>query len=192
MHEDILTLSRRLARMKIRHDKEYTEWFHEPHNKSGLPSVLGPFYIMRDQGPGYVPTGTWSVRAAMRHEHLDPIVFGELPDEFTAFRKAVDVMEAWQLIRPIERVYFIGTALRTGELIKVGYSRDPNARLKTLQTGHGKPLQIFATIEGGKDLEAKYHRRWRTRRREGEWFTVGDCIIDEINRILALTPPSTI
>ena len=33
------------------------------------------------------------------------------------------------------------------------------------------------------EREEKYHRRWRARRRKGEWFTIGDCITNEIERL---------
>lgn len=110
-------------------------------------------------------------------------VGGPFTDIFSGFRALVDAYEKWFQIRPVDQVYFIGTRLRVGDLVKVGYSRDPEARLRQLQTSTGEKLQIFATIPGTRETERKYHNRWRARRRAGEWFTIGDCIIAEIERI---------
>lgn len=186
MHEDILALSRRIARLKPNGD---AEWFMDMTDRqTGLPLVLSPFSIAQQRDEERNLTGGWQVEVATKAGRGAEIVFRNAPDIFAAFRLMVDCYEAWQHIKPVEKVYFIGTKLERGRLIKVGYSRDPNARLRTLQTSHGEKLTIFATVAGGKDMEAKYHRRWRTRRREGEWFTIGDCIIDEIKRLSTPSP----
>jgi hypothetical protein len=154
-------------------------------NRGDVPHSLPPFFVRSELNPHRDDYRTWQVCAAHRRGEESFAIVAGLPNQFDALHVMVDILEVWQGIKPVDRVYFIGTELRRGALIKVGYSRDPEARLRALQTGHGETLRIFATTPGGKDLEAKYHRRWHSRRRSGEWFTVGDCIIDEIKRLNA-------
>lgn len=180
MAEDLVMLSRRIAKAKPNTDACPLD---EEHHETGLPQDLFPFSIIPERGEDTRPTGTWRVIVASKQGNGHAPLYEGCPNVFDAYRKMVDCLEAWQIIKPVEQVYFIGTELVGGCLIKVGFSRDPAARLRALQTAHGHPLQIFATVPGGKDLEAKYHRRWRARRCRGEWFTIGQCIIDEIERL---------
>jgi hypothetical protein len=59
---------------------------------------------------------------------------------------------------------------------KVGISRDPKKRLKTLQTGHPFPLQLHYTKETDicktKLLETVIHRHLKLYKTSGEWFDV--------------------
>lgn len=164
---------------------ERSGWFDKwTIGKTDLPDTLGPFYVapVRDERNGR--TGLFNV-CAVAAKGGEIILSPDFSDMFHAFRTMLAFYEAWLPTRPVDRVYFIGTELKVGKLVKVGFSRDPQSRLRALQTAHGERLQIFATVEGGKDVEEKYHRRWKARRRNGEWFTIGDCIIDEIDRINA-------
>ncbi|MFJ8855661.1 GIY-YIG nuclease family protein [Streptomyces sp. NPDC102437] len=69
------------------------------------------------------------------------------------------------------RVYLIGSAAST--LVKIGWSDNPERRLRDLQTGSPLPLQLLAVFEGGAVVEAKLHRRFADKRRHGEWFDLG-------------------
>jgi hypothetical protein len=64
-------------------------------------------------------------------------------------------------------IYFI----RAGQSnwIKVGYARDPHARLAVLQIGNHELCTIEATIEGGVSEEHRLHGICDSARR-GEWF----------------------
>ena len=57
---------------------------------------------------------------------------------------------------------------------KVGISKNPNRRLKNLQTGHPYPLQIHHLIETNinktKLLETIIHRNLKFHKTNGEWF----------------------
>lgn len=57
---------------------------------------------------------------------------------------------------------------------KVGISKNPDARLKALQTGHPYPLKIHHRIETPanrtKLLETAIHRNLKHNRQTGEWF----------------------
>lgn len=67
----------------------------------------------------------------------------------------------------IDFVYFATEA----DGIKVGFSRDPIARLRNLQCGNPRPLTLERVIFGGLVVEAVFHQRWDVFRRKGsEWF----------------------
>ena len=67
---------------------------------------------------------------------------------------------------------------------KVGISRDPNKRLKSLQTGYPFPLQLHYSkatdICKTKLLETVIHRHLKMHKTNGEWFDVvlKDLILD--------------
>ncbi|MER7692630.1 GIY-YIG nuclease family protein [Streptomyces sp. NPDC097610] len=70
-----------------------------------------------------------------------------------------------------ERVYLIGSA--DSPLVKIGWTDNPERRLRHLQTGSPVPLELLALFEGGHIVEAELHRRFADKRRHGEWFDLG-------------------
>jgi predicted GIY-YIG superfamily endonuclease len=58
--------------------------------------------------------------------------------------------------------------------VKIGYSNDPNRRLKELQTGYPKPLALWHQQEfhqkQAKLMEQLIHKTLRHRCSYGEWF----------------------
>jgi hypothetical protein len=79
-----------------------------------------------------------------------------------------------------QRVYFIGS--QSGP-IKIGIAVRPMERLKTLQTGHHEKLELLATCDGGQRQEAAYHKQFKKRRLNGEWFERCPEIEAEIDRL---------
>jgi hypothetical protein len=73
----------------------------------------------------------------------------------------------------VSYIYIIG-----GEVppYKLGISKDPKKRLKSLQTGHPYPLQIHhieeTHISMTKLLETTIHRHLKLHKTSGEWFNV--------------------
>ena len=63
--------------------------------------------------------------------------------------------------------YFIGG--QRGP-IKIGYSVDPESRLRSLQSGSPVKLAILAVEQGGASREAAYHEQFAADRLHGEWF----------------------
>jgi hypothetical protein len=63
-------------------------------------------------------------------------------------------------------VYFLGCEGR----IKVGYSRDPESRIKELSTGAPAKLTLLGRVDGSRKLESAIHRALRNCRESGEWF----------------------
>lgn len=65
-------------------------------------------------------------------------------------------------------VYFIRDAERPE--VKIGYSYCPATRMKALQCGHKRPLQLLKTLPGARAEEAAFHRRFKEYKIWGEWF----------------------
>lgn len=66
------------------------------------------------------------------------------------------------------RVYFI-EAVGT-DLVKIGYTLNVDARLRSLLTASAAPLRLLATIKGGPVMEGRYHIILAEHRSHGEWF----------------------
>lgn len=75
-----------------------------------------------------------------------------------------------RLVEPCEQsyVYFIeGEGLAR---IKIGYSEDPEKRLKQLSTGSPTKLRLVKKVRGDADLEKELHKRFEHLRYDKEWF----------------------
>ncbi|MFF4732862.1 GIY-YIG nuclease family protein [Streptomyces mirabilis] len=70
-----------------------------------------------------------------------------------------------------DRVYLIGSP--DSPLVKIGWSDNPERRLRDLQSGSPVALQLLAVYEGGHYVEAELHRRFADKRVHGEWFDLG-------------------
>lgn len=68
--------------------------------------------------------------------------------------------------------------------IKVGFSDNPDRRLKELQTGSGEPLRILAVIPGDRALEKEIHVRLQGCRGVGEWFKPGALELEYLQRLM--------
>jgi hypothetical protein len=76
------------------------------------------------------------------------------------------------------RVYFIECAGR----IKIGFSRNVQARLRQFSTGSALKFSLIGEIDGTKNLEKAIHQKLAANREHGEWFR--DC--EEVRAILEL------
>lgn len=63
-------------------------------------------------------------------------------------------------------VYF----LRAGDLIKIGHSREPKARMLTLRGASPVGLDLLHIEPGPVSKERALHRRFNRLRSHGEWF----------------------
>lgn len=57
--------------------------------------------------------------------------------------------------------------------VKLGISRDPDARLASLQSGHHGDLWLLATVAGFNEDEGQLHRLIARSRIRGKWFEPG-------------------
>lgn len=76
-------------------------------------------------------------------------------------------------------VYFISNS----NYIKIGFSKDPNKRLKQLQTASSDKLEILYTIDNcTKDTESYLHKYFSKQYcKSGEWYDY-DMVLDWIKR----------
>ncbi len=65
-------------------------------------------------------------------------------------------------------VYFL-LSQSTG-LIKIGFSKNPKARMRLFQCGSGDRITLLASEPGAGVRERALHRQFRTARSHGEWF----------------------
>ena len=60
-------------------------------------------------------------------------------------------------------------------MIKIGRSKNPEKRLKQLQTGNPNRLKLIATFKGQGWKEKLIHEDLKRWRKKGEWFSY-DCV----------------
>ena len=78
-------------------------------------------------------------------------------------------------------IYFI--QVENNGPIKIENAKKPEQRLKTLQIGNPKKLNLIAVIPGDPRLESKIHRDLKGFRRSGEWFNPTTEVLDYIRNI---------
>lgn len=67
-------------------------------------------------------------------------------------------------------VYFIGDQLG-GDTIKIGWTRDPVARLQQIQVGNPSPLKFLGCVAAHRLIEGALHSLFAPSAVSGEWFT---------------------
>lgn len=79
------------------------------------------------------------------------------------------------MVAPTKFLYVICEG-KDAQSVKIGFSVDPDKRVRQLQTGHASPLVVFykEEIEAEKvrPLERIVHRLLSHRRQKGEWFSL--------------------
>lgn len=100
-------------------------------------------------------------------------------------RRIDDALEAWfngetkpavtpDPILPEEwNGHWIYLIASPADLIKLGISRDPDARFASLQSGHHDTLRLLATVSGFPEDESALHSLLVAYRVRGEWFRIG-------------------
>lgn len=64
------------------------------------------------------------------------------------------------------------------DIVKIGFSTDPDKRLRELQTGSPFKLRLVKTYPGNRALERRLHGLFSDVRLHGEWFRVSVSDID--------------
>jgi hypothetical protein len=103
------------------------------------------------------------------------VTHAEMGDDIQALKRkreslVSELRSLTELITSIEldtkytnRTYFISD----GEAVKIGYSTDPESRLRYLQTGHPKKLVLLGVCS---IPEPVLHEKFESLRLQGEWF----------------------
>ena len=102
------------------------------------------------------------------HERLSKIymnVFG-----ISLSKSYSDTVYNKTIIKKNDFVYFIGN--REWGLVKIGYSKKPELRLKQVQTMAPFPVEILKIENGNKENENKYHLKFSSLNSYGEWFLI--------------------
>jgi hypothetical protein len=79
---------------------------------------------------------------------------------------------------PTGKIYFV----RSGKLIKIGFTTDLEGRVSRLQTGSPYDLQLLGTIEGTQREEQALHRRFTNLNVRGEWFRGHASLLEYIRK----------
>ena len=67
-----------------------------------------------------------------------------------------------------------------GGPIKLGWTKDITARMRSLQTASGDTLHVLATWEADRDDERRAHAKWAHLRTRGEWFDAAPELLEWI------------
>lgn len=78
-------------------------------------------------------------------------------------------------------VYFVQGEFGGG--VKIGYSQNPECRLKQLQTSYPDTLKILVLVPGSSKSEHLYHKQFENIKLNGEWFKPEKELLDEIEKL---------
>lgn len=78
-------------------------------------------------------------------------------------------------------VYFIQG--ENGGAIKIGFSKNPDSRLRELQTSYPDMLKILCLVPGSYKAEKEYHENFKDIRLNGEWFKPTKELLKEIEEL---------
>ena len=91
-------------------------------------------------------------------------------------KRCIDLVDINKPAKPVELDNFYLYAISTQDQVKVGYSKNPKTRLKTLQTGSSSDLSLeWYKYCASSDKEARIqerilHRKIKRFKIRGEWF----------------------
>lgn len=83
-------------------------------------------------------------------------------------------------------VYFIVD--EEGKRVKIGFSHEPEKRLRQLQTANAQRLTLLAAIPGTKEDERFLHQQFGSARGINEWFRMTSYLRQEIERLISAHP----
>ncbi len=89
----------------------------------------------------------------------------------------------WAQRRPSYIIHSEGIYIITdGEYCKIGIATDIEQRVKQLQTGNARKLEVlhYEKVRNAKKIESKLHKKMKHKRLSGEWFDIDDDGIDYI------------
>lgn len=81
-------------------------------------------------------------------------------------------------------IYFIRDT--SSDFVKIGYSYEPENRLKQLQTGSVARLEIIVVIPGDMTEEKALHKKFIDYRVRGEWYRYEGALAVYIDNLLSI------
>lgn len=81
-------------------------------------------------------------------------------------------------LRSADVVYFIGSVHHA--VVKIGMTGNVLGRIRTIQSSFPSALRIFLVLPGERRLEEIVHRKFAELRMKGEWFHLGQELVDWI------------
>lgn len=82
------------------------------------------------------------------------------------------------------RVYFL-ISESDPAYIKVGFSVDPHTRCRVISKYCPWPARLLTIVEGGHDLERRFHAHFKRCQTHGEWFLPDDAMRADVESICA-------
>ena len=79
-------------------------------------------------------------------------------------------------------IYFI--TQQNHKFVKIGYTRDIDTRLSSLQVGNPYKLDVYAVIKGDSFQEWWFQKKFQAHRIRGEWFIFHDDIRKAVDTIV--------
>ena len=124
------------------------------------------------------PSGSWRWRVSVAGERTSETWDADLTAREAKtkarerYNRALDACELTSIVaadRAQATVYVVQASI-TG-LVKIGTSRDPRRRLRTIQRTCAQPLLVAGCVHGaGVETEAHLHDALQEHRSHGEWF----------------------
>ena len=74
-------------------------------------------------------------------------------------------------------------ALKSGDLIKFGHTKNLKGRIKSISKGCPDPVEFIGCVSGDHSLEGAIHDALGDYRIEGEWFAASDSVRAMANAI---------
>lgn len=150
----------------------------EPCGARAVYRFTRPFYDEWDDGhdwstpfPFCAIHGKGIMEAVMHHLNSRPAM-AEIAQQALDEKAKEERRQRADRERKHGHVYF----LRIGDRVKIGFSTDPDRRIRNLETQGGSRADEVVTRRGSRALEAKLHRQFEHLRLDGEWFTMDDGI----------------
>ena len=122
-------------------------------------------YITKISSPG--KEASYEARIPINNE--EELVF----DEIKALKSMAN--------RPKNYVYFIKN--ESGKMVKIGYSKNPEKRLKMLERTLPMSLELVYFMPGSELREKRLHEKFSKYRIKGEWFIFSDEIKQYIEKV---------
>jgi len=83
-------------------------------------------------------------------------------------------------------VYIIGNL--DAEICKIGFSKNPKERIRSIQTGCPYVLKIILLFEAEKYTETRLHHKYSKYKLSGEWFSIEGKLKESIYKNIPLQP----